>query len=237
LNRDVVLWAELPFVSHTGGCLDPLIEGFHRLGFEQFGRNQVERNQLTVAVMSHGQLQFFTDQQIRGKTQDPTFGATHCLLRSPSWILSWYVSFKPPVTTMYSVFRSGWDHSLGATARWKASSANTFYFGAGFIRRPPGSAAFNTMAFGSMGNGWGMHATWERWRHQRVHPFLQLYAQSGFLPRQPYQKLHRPSLQHDLGVHWQFHRRALLTFHYLNNITHNENTADMGLGLSLAADF
>jgi|GEM_PF-385782 len=230
------LWAELPFASHTGGYLDSLIEGFHRLGFEQFGRDQIERNQLTVAVMSHGQLQFYTDTRIRGKTQDPTFGATFSLHRGPAWTLSGYASVKPPLTTMYSVFRSGWDHGFGLTARWQPSPRQVFYGGAGFVRRPPGSAAYNTMAFGSMANGWGMHATWEHRRWSRLRPFIQLHAQSGFLPKQPYQKLHRPSLQHDLGFHWQFHRKATATFHYLNNITHNENTADMGLGVSITID-
>ena len=55
-----------------------------------------------------------------------------------------------------------------------------------------------------------------------------------FLPPQLHQHLDRPSLQHDLGVHWQVHPRWLLTLRYLNNLTHNENTADMGFGFSLS---
>lgn len=88
-----------------------------------------------------------------------------------------------------------------------------------------------------MRDGWGAHATWEYRRWGTVRPFFQLYAQSGYLPPQPSQKLDRPSLQHDLGFHWQFRKDAVLTFRYLNNITHNENTADMGLGLSLTASY
>lgn len=48
-----------------------------------------------------------------------------------------------------------------------------------------------------MAGGWDGHGTWEYRRRKRLRPFVQLYAQSGFLPEQPCQKLHRPSLQHD----------------------------------------
>jgi hypothetical protein len=33
---------------------------------------------------------------------------------------------------------------------------------------------------------------------------------------------------------WQLGRRTVFTFRYLNNITHNENTADMGFVLGLS---
>ena len=59
----------------------------------------------------------------------------------------------------------------------------------------------------------------------------------GYLPTQVYQKLDQYSLQHDLGFHWLLWKNTTLTFRYLNNITHNENTADMGLGLSVDARF
>jgi hypothetical protein len=49
--------------------------------------------------------------------------------------------------------------------------------------------------------------------------------------------LDRPSLQHYLGFHWQIKKDLVFTFRYLNNITHNENTADMGFELSLTASF
>ena len=237
LSEKTDLWAELPFQSHTGGYLDGIIEGFHSLGFEQYGRDRVVRNQLTLMVMTHGELQFYNDQPIRGKTQDPTVGVIHRVVSGSTWNLSTYVALKPPLTSTYGIYRSGWDHTVGVTTRWQPSQCHVFYAGVGFIRRPGGNYAYNTVAFGSMGDGWGLHGTWEyrRWRH--VRPFFQLYAQSGYLPKQPNLKFDRPSLQHDLGIHWQFRRNATFTFHYLNNITHNENTADMGLGLSLTTLF
>ncbi|GLH69728.1 hypothetical protein GETHPA_12610 [Geothrix rubra] len=93
------------------------------------------------------------------------------------------------------------------------------------------------MAFGSFRDACGAHGTWEYRRWRKVRPFLQLYLESGFLPKQPYQKLDRSSLQHDLGFHWQIKKNLVFTFRYLNNITHNENTADMGFGASLTASF
>ncbi len=231
------VWMELPFQSHTGGYLDNVIEGFHHLGFEQFGRDRVVRNQLTLVVMTHGQLPFFSDQPIRGKTQDPTLGLVHVLAQEPGWTLSIYGALKPPLTTTYDVYQSGWDQTLGLSARWQPGARHVFYFGAGFLRRPGGSLAYNDSPFGRIRNGVGAHGTWEYRGWSRIRPFFQLYAQSGYLPRQPSQKLDRPSLQHDLGFHWQLRREATLTFRYLNNITHNENTADMGIGLILTASF
>jgi len=231
------LWAELPFQSHGGGFLDGVIEGFHSLGFEQFGRDRVSRDQLTLVVMTHGELKFYSDQSIRGKTQDPTLGMLHRFAGGPTWELSAYGALKPPLTATYSVYRSGWDYALGLSGRWQPLSRHVFYFGGAFVGRPAGSADYNNLAFGGMRDGWGAHGTWEYRGWPRFRPFFQLYAQSGYLPKQPYQKLDRPSLQHDLGFHWPLRKDLVLTFRYLNNLTHNENTADMGLGLSLDARF
>lgn len=237
LSAQTDLWAELPFQSSGGGFLDDLIEGFHNLGFKQFGRDQISKNQMTLLVMTHGELSFYSDRGLRGKAQDPTLGITHRLGGGPTWVLSASAALKPPLTATYDIYRSGWDFSLGLTGRWQPASRHVFYFGGAFIGRPLGSAAYNRLAFGGMRDGWGAHGTWEYRGWPRFRPFLQLYAQTGYLQKQPYQKLDRPSLQHDIGFHWPFGDRVTFTFRYLNNITHSENTADMGLGLSLDARF
>lgn len=237
LTDQTDLWMELPYQSQSGGFLDGVIEDFHKLGFEQFGRDLVKKDQVTLMVMTYGHLDFYSDQIIRGKTQDPTVGLLHRVTGGPTWTLSAYLALKPPITTTYGIFRSGWDHSLGLTGRWQPNLHHVFYGGFGFIRRPSGSAAYNAMAFGSFRDAWGAHGTWEYRRWRKVRPFLQLYLESGFLPKQPYQKLDRSSLQHDLGFHWQIKKNLVFTFRYLNNITHNENTADMGFGASLTASF
>lgn len=231
------VWGEFPIQSHDGGFLDGVIEGFHNLGFEQFGRDRVQKDQIALMVMTHGQLVFYSDQRIRRKSQDPTFGLVHEISEGPTWKLSGYMSLKPPLTTNYDVFKSGWDHSVGLTGRWQPVTKHVFYGGFGFIRRPGGSVTYNNMAFGSLRDAWGAHTTWEYRRWRKVRTFLQLYLQSGFLPKQPYQKLDRPSLQHDLGFHWQIKKDLVFTFRYLNNITHNANTADMGFGASLTVSF
>jgi len=192
---------------------------------------------MTLVVMTEGKLDFYTDQGIRGKTQDPVLGATARLLRTPAWTVSAYVSLKPPLTTTYDVYRSGWDHGAGITARWQPSPRHVAYGGLGFVRRPHGSGPYDHLAFGSMRDAWGAHLGWE-WRPSaRWRPYLDLVLQSGFLPPQAWQKLDRPSLQHDLGIHWQPGRDWVLTFRYMNNVTHNENTADMGFGAALTVRF
>lgn len=230
-------WGEIPFQSHTGGYLDGLIEDFHHLGFEQSGRELVQRNQLTLVVLTRGQLRFYSDRPIRGKTQDPTLGVTHLLSEGSTWLLSGYMALKPSLTTTYDIYRSGWDQAYGLTARWQPGPRWVFYGGAAFIHRPGGNGAFNYSDFGGFRDGWGCHGTFEFRGWPRLRPFFQLYAQSGQLPYHPSQKLDRPSLQHDIGFHWSIRKNTVLTFRYLNNITHNENTADMGLGLSLTTTF
>jgi hypothetical protein len=234
LTDNTDLWLFLPIQNHTGGFLDPLIESFHNLGFEQAGRDQVMKNQLNIAVAHNGKVIFYSNERILGKTHDPVLGITHRLLQTPAWTVSATFSLKPPITHTYDVFRSGWDQSYGITSLWRASAQHVFYFGGAFIRRPGGSADYNEFNFR---NGVGANATWEYRRWRTVQPYLQLYWQNGYMQRQAYQHFDQPSLQHDLGVHWHWTPHTTLTFRYLNNISHWGNTADMGLGASLTAHF
>lgn len=226
------LWFRMAIQNHTGGVLDPVIEDFHKLGFEQFGRDLVMQNQITLVVAQNGRLTFFSDERILGKPQDPVLGLTHRLVEHGPWSLSATVSIKPPLTRTYGVYQSGWDQTYGLSGAWRNQGRHAFYFGAGYIRRPHGSPEYSQLGFRP---GLGGHATWEYRRWGRVQPFLQLLWQSGFLPPQADNTFNRPSLQHDLGLHWHWTSRTTLTFRYLNNITHGGNTADMGLGLSLTA--
>ena len=237
IGADTDLWLEAAFQSHGGGYLDGLIESFHQLGFEQYGRDKVEKDRLTLVVMEKGQLRFFSDSYVRGKTEDPVVGLMHRFLSTPAWTVSAAVSLKPPLTTTYGVFKEGWDHSVSVTAKWKPGPRNLFYFGAGLVRRPHGNEAMRSFLTGEFRDGAGAHATWEHRGLGRFRPYLQLLYQTGYLRPQESQKLDRGSLQHDLGFHWVLGPRSLLSFRYLNNITHNENTADMGLGLAYTRSF
>jgi len=234
LTEDTDLWVRLPVQNHTGGFLDPLIEGFHKIGFEQFGRDLVLQNQLTLVVVQYGKLTFFNNQKILGKPQDPVLGITHRFLAHGPWTLSATASLKPPLTRTYEVYQSGWDQSYGLTGAWWNGGRHAVYAGASYLRRPHGSPDYNTIGFRA---GVGAHATWEYRRWPHLQPFLQLYWQSGFLAAKPHQAFDRPSLQHDLGVHWHWTPHTTLSLHYQNNISHEGNTADMGLGLSLTSHF
>jgi hypothetical protein len=126
---------------------------------------------------------------------------------------------------------------MGVSARYQPSRHHVFYGGLGFVARTSGSGSYNRIGDSGFRNGWGAHATWEGRPGGRWRPFIQLYMQSGYLQKHPYMMLDKPSLQHDLGVHWQFHPKAVVSLRYLNNITHNANTADMGIGLNLTVSF
>lgn len=231
---DTDLWARLPVQSHEGGELDDLIEGFHKLGFKQFGRDLVTPNQKTLLVLRNGKVLFFNQEEIQFKVQDPTFGVTHRILERNGCRLAAYVSVKPPMTTSYGTLRSGLDPAVGLSLRWEPGPRNLWYAGLGGIWRTRGSLDYNQVFDRGFRSGTGAHLGWE-WRAlPTFHPFIQLYWQSGWLPFHPGQKLDRPSLQHDLGVHWFLWPRTTVTFRYLNNISHNANTADMGFGFTLS---
>ena len=83
LTPDTDLAVTLGWQSMGGGFLDGLIENFHKLGFEQNGRNAIARNQLTLAIVQNGKLIYFTQTTIRARPW------------TPSW-QSFTASMKPP---------------------------------------------------------------------------------------------------------------------------------------------
>ncbi len=237
LTRDTDLWAELPVQSASGGYLDRVIEGFHSLGFEQFGRDQIARDQFTELVLEHGRIRHFNQAPESSQVKDPSLGLVHRFLDQDGWQAAGTATLKLPLTRTYGSFRAGWDHGLAFSARWQASETHVLYAGAGIVRRPPGSRAYNHIQSGGFRNGSGAHLGWEGRPGGRWRPYFQLLWQDGYLAPMPSQQLHRDSLQHDLGVHCQLDAHASLSLRYVNNITHHENTADMSLGLALSVFF
>jgi hypothetical protein len=234
LTDQTDLWVRLPVQNHTGGFLDPLIEAVHSLGFEQYGRDRVMQNQLTLVVVHSGKILFFNNTKVMGKPQDPVLGITQRWVSEGPWMLSFTASLKPPLTRTYDTYQSGWDQSYGLTGAWLNGGRHAFYFGGAYIRRPHGTQNYNDLLFR---DGVGLHATWEYRKWRSVQPFFQLYWESPFLHPQLDTTFDHPSLQHDLGVHWHWSPHTTLSFHYMNNITHNGNTADMSLGATITAHF
>lgn len=237
LTDKVDLWTRVSSQSIGGGRLDRLIEGFHSLGFEQFGRDRIAPNRITLVVIEHGNVRFYRDEPVGNRMQDPIVGFNALLTDTTRWTMTASCALKLPFTNTFGLFKSGWDQSYSITGRFEAHPRHIVFFGAGFVRRPRGNIAFSSFPFGSMRDGLGAHLAWEYRKSATWRPFVLLLWQSPYLHYQPNQSLHKPSLQHDLGVHWQFHPRTRLTLHYQNNITHKENTADMGLGLTLTRRF
>jgi hypothetical protein len=225
------LFIEGAWVSHTGGTLDQTIEEFHRLfGFQQWGRDLVAQNQLVIATMAKGKVTFYSEEPFRMKPQDPLVGIVQELFSGPEGGLSFTAVAKPPLTTTYDVYRSGLDLQAGVSGWYEDGGNHTWYGGAAYTHRSHGSAAFEEVGYT---DELGAHAG-VRWRvTSRVQPFLQLYYLSGFARRRDGARFDLPAFEHDLGLHVFLTKGLALTFRYLNNISHNENTMDMAFAVGV----
>lgn len=224
------LWVELPVEAHSGGVLDGPIEAFHSaLGFSQWGRDLVAKNQAVVATIRYGQVTFYDQGSSRPKLQDPLIGIVHQISNHGTSGLALTATVKPGLTKAYGVFQSGWDWE-GGLSGWFKRGRSTFYYGAAYTHRGRGNTGYNRLDYT---NDLGAHFTWQGFNDRKVQPFLQLYYLSGFSTPQPFAKLNGYSLQHDLGFHWFITPKAALTFRYVNNISHNENTDDASFGVGL----
>lgn len=229
------VWLEVPVERHGGGDLDGPIEAFHRaLGFEQWGRTEVARGQAVVATIRYGRLDFVQEGAQSTRVQDPLIGVIHQIHQGDATGLSATFTVKPPLTRAYGSYRAGWDLEGGLSGWWDLSPTQTLYAGAAYTHRGRGNSAYNALDYTS---DLGAHLTWLGRRDRAVQPFLQLYFLSGFSTPRPFAKLHEGSLQHDLGVHVHLDRRATLTFRYINNITHHENTDDASFAAGLTWRF
>jgi hypothetical protein len=229
------VWIELPMERHGGGDLDSPIEAFHRaFGFAQWGRTEVARNQAVVATIRYGRLDFVREGTQPTRLQDPLIGLVHQVHRGPATGLSATFTVKPPLVTTYGSYRAGWDLEGGLSGWWDFTPTQTLYAGAAYTHRGRGNEAYDRLDYTS---DLGAHLTWQGRRGRAVQPFVQLYFLSGFSTPRPFAKLHEGSLQHDLGLHVHLDRRATLTFRYVNNITHHENTDDASFAASLTWRF
>lgn len=220
----------LTWQGYGGGFLDGLIEDFHKLGFEQTGREAIARDQLTFTAIQKGKVIFFTQTALRAKFEDPTLALIHRFHESDHWTFSFMGVMKFPLTTDFGHYRSNWDSSLALLGQWRPSERQVVDMGFAYLRR--GLKDYTGDPFFIRDQIAG-HIGWE-WRGwSRVRPFLVIVGQSGLAPPVQGDKLDKPSFIHDLGVHVRLGAKTALTFSYINNITHNENTADMGFALRL----
>jgi len=229
-ETDVAL--TLGWQSVDGGFMDGLIEGVHRLGFEQAGREAIARDQVTSVIIQKGQVVSFSQTAIRLHPVDPVVAVIHRLHESPGLTVSFLGALQVPATRFAGQFRSDWDSSAGLSFQWRPAGNQVVNGGAAYLRRGlKGGAAPNPFLIKDQIAG---HLGWE-WRGwSRVRPFLVLLYHDALTSQGPGATLDKPSVIHDLGVHVRLGSRSALTFSYINNITNNENTADMGLALRLA---
>ncbi len=221
----------LGWQSVGGGFMDGLIEDFHKLGFEQTGRNAIAQNQLTIAIIQKGQVIHFTQTPVRFRPVDPVLAVIHRLYEDPSLTLSFLGAVQIPATTFAGEFRSNWDSSADVIFQWRPTHNQAFNGGVAYLRRDmKGGNGVNPFLIKDQIAG---HLGWEWQGWSRVRPFLVLVYHDALTSQGPGATLDKPSVIHDLGVHVRLGARTAMTFSYINNITHNENTADMGLALRL----
>lgn len=223
-------WIQVPIFSYSGGFEDSMIEPVHRIGFYQTGRSAFPRNEVRVVVIQHGDLVYYNDRSAAPRMQDPVLGLTQTLSSGPTHSLAVSVQLKPSLTRNLDDVRSGWDSGLQFTARWSPRPSVDTYFGLGGVHREAGSLPFNQLRYRDQ---LGAHAMVEWRRTHAWRPFFQLLYLTGATQPVAGQKLSLPSLQHDLGFHWVVAPSLVFTLRYLNNITNNENTADMALAAEL----
>ena len=231
LSDTTDLGFSLTWQGYGGGFLDQLIENFHKLGFEQTGRTAIVRNELTFTAIQNGKVVFFTQTPLEAKFEDPTIALIHRFYQTERWTFSWLGVVKIPLTRDFGLYESDWDSSAALEAQWRPSSRQAVDMGVAYVRRGLRNPGPDPFFIKDQVAG---HIGWEWLSSGRVRPFLVLVAQSGLTPPAHGDKLDKPSLIHDLGVHIRLGAATALTFSYINNITHNENTADMGFALRLS---
>lgn len=229
-NTDVAM--TLGWQSIGGGFMDGLIEDFHKLGFEQTGRNAIAQNQLTIAIIQKGKVIYFSQTPVRYRPVDPVLAVIHRVYDDSNLTLSFLGAMQIPATTFEGQFRSNWDSSAGLVLQWRPTHNQAINGGAAYLRRGlRGGNGVNPFLIKDQIAG---HLGWEWQRWRRVRPFLVLVYHDGLTSQGPGATLDKPSVNHDLGVHVRLSECVALTFSYINNITHNENTSDMGLALRLS---
>lgn len=210
----------------SGGWLDGVIEGFHQLGFRQRGRENIVRNQVSVVVIQKGRVVAFSANSTRAHSEDPVLSILQRIVDRETWTISLSGNLKIPLTRWNGVYRSDWDASLNLLGQWRTSERHIFDLGFGYLRRGlkddgPSPFFLKDQVAGHL--GW----EWRQW--PRIRPYILLVGTSGLASAEPGSNLQKPAFIHDLGFHYRLGRRSSMTLGYINNFSHNENTADMGV--------
>jgi hypothetical protein len=222
------LGVSLAWEGLNGGCLDGLIEAFHGLGFRQTGRDHVVRDNLEMVVIQKGRVTVFSDRPARARPEDPVLTLLHRAHQGGGVTVSLTGTLKLPLTRWAGAYQSGWDSSVGLAVQWLPGAEGSLDLGGAYLRRSlvhGNPAPFFTRDQVAWHLGW----EWRRW--SRVRPYLTVVGTRNAGASGLRAPLDRAALVHDLGVHVRTGARSALTVAYINNITHGENTADMGLAL------
>lgn len=221
----------LAWQGTSGGLLDNVIEGFHQLGFKQVGRENIANDQLSIVVIQRGEVVVFSQRSTRAHPEDPILTVLQRIHESADWTISLSGSLKVPLTRWNGVYRSDWDASASLLCQWRPSEHHTIDLGGGYLRRGIKDGGPSPFFIKDQGAG---HLGWEWRRWPWVRPYFLLIGTSGLVSAEPGSKLHKSALIHDVGIHLRLGKSTALTLSYINNISHNENTADVGVALRLS---
>lgn len=231
-NTDVAI--SLSWRGVSGGFFDGLIEDFHKLGFKQFGRDHFQKNQSNIIVVQNGNVVVFSQEKIDAQFEYPIVQIFNKAFENKNLTITFVGSIQFPGSHWHGVYRSKWDSSLGIASQWRPNSRQTIDSGVAYLRRglrKDGPAPFFIKDQVAAHLGW----EWRAW--SRCRPYILLLGTNGITYSGPGSKLDRFSLVHDLGAHIRTGNRSAITIGYINNISHNENTSDMGLSIKYSTFF
>lgn len=225
---------EIPYVAHSGGFLDSLVENWHRaFGLPRSGRDQAPRGRLDFLYRRDGETRFALERASRG-LGDVRLLAAWPLARERSRALALRASLKLPTGEAHELRGSGAaDLALWLAAGcgecaaawgWHAS-AGVLVLGRGELlpelQRP-------LAAFGAAGVGWRAAPALVLKAGLRGH--TPLYRDSGL------RALDRTALRLILGASWRLARRTTLDLAVTED-ARIETAPDVGFLLSLGVGF
>jgi hypothetical protein len=231
LTASTDLALTLAWQGWGGGFLDGPIEDFHSLGFAQSGRDAFVRYQSVMFVIQYGKVTYYSQGDLQCRVEDPVLTMVHRFYQNTRWTVSLQGTLQVPATHTVAGFSSDWDTSFGPVLQWRPTDRQVVDGEFAYIRRRVRTTVPSPFAMPDQKAG---HVGWE-WRGWKtVHPYFYLIATSGLDLPEWQSKMDKLAFYHDAGINIRLGRDTTLSFSYINNISHNENTADCEFALRLA---
>ena len=205
---------ELPWLSHSGGSLDALIDGWHSLwGMPDGGRDTVPRDQLDFRYQTSSASLSLRDSA--SGAGDVTLALHRALVDDSEWQVSAGLGYKLATGEERELLGSGAEDAFAVLrANWAPAGSRGQLFGqAGYLRagQIAGLQAVQErdLWFAGVGAGWAVH--------ERVTLLAQIDAQSAPL-QSDLTALGAAALLLNVGARWQVSPRWALEAGFIEDI-------------------